>query len=382
MARRLLLRQESGPAVLHESSATDEAQLQALIRDHPELLSVEEFGLPEPLLIVGKETNVPSGAVDLVGIARNGELVIAEFKTGPQNTDFRRATAQLLDYGSHLWGLTFDEFEMSVPKRYFTSTHCSDPRVKELASLKEAAQRTWDGFTDGEFDELSDHLAQRLKGGQFHYVLLAQRFTESIQRTLDYMNATSQARFYAVEIVRFENDVTEAFETRTVLQPPPASSHPSVASVVNEAQLLETFADDDYAAAVRELLQLARASGFRFSWGTVGVSIRVPVPDHSEPVSVAWLFPPGRSGWSGFRDLTLGFDRTQAARSPGSMAALQQYLTAVCAIPLGEPAKSATADGAHFSPAATVESLPAIRDALIKVAELVNGESSPAPISE
>ena len=47
--------------------------------------------------------------------------MIIEFKTGQQNSDFRRASAQLIDYGSDLWRLTYEEFERTVVARCFAA---------------------------------------------------------------------------------------------------------------------------------------------------------------------------------------------------------------------------------------------------------------------
>ena len=82
MPRQMLVTSRTGTQVLKESLAHNEAQLQGVLRDHPGLLPLEDLGLVGPALVVGKETGVPSGAVDLVLVARGGELVIVEFKTG------------------------------------------------------------------------------------------------------------------------------------------------------------------------------------------------------------------------------------------------------------------------------------------------------------
>ena len=73
------------------------------LKENPDLLPIEEFGFTGPLVVVAEETRLPSGAIDLAGITRGGRLVVVEFKTGPQNADFRDALAQLLDYGSDIW---------------------------------------------------------------------------------------------------------------------------------------------------------------------------------------------------------------------------------------------------------------------------------------
>lgn len=45
MARKILLRTIQGSAVLEELAAPDEAQLQELLKENPQLLPVEEFEL-------------------------------------------------------------------------------------------------------------------------------------------------------------------------------------------------------------------------------------------------------------------------------------------------------------------------------------------------
>ena len=125
--------------VLEEAPADSEAQLQGILRSHPDLVPMEDFDLEGPLLIVGKETWLVSGAVDLMGVAKSGELVLVEFKTGPKNPDFRHALAQLLDYGSDLWGKSIEQFER-LAVTYFASAHCEDSRYKNTTSLHEGAK--------------------------------------------------------------------------------------------------------------------------------------------------------------------------------------------------------------------------------------------------
>ncbi len=107
MARKIVVQAEGKLELLTETLADHELQLQELVKQNPDLLPVEEFGMETPLLVIGRETPLRSGAVDLVAVAKGGELLVIEFKTGPQNTDFRHALSQLLDYGSDLWGMTY-----------------------------------------------------------------------------------------------------------------------------------------------------------------------------------------------------------------------------------------------------------------------------------
>jgi hypothetical protein len=376
MARQIVVHTPDGSSpVLEETGAQDEAQLQELLKDNPDLLPVEEFGMTGPLLVIGRETSLPSGAVDLVVLARSGELLIIEFKTGPQNTDFRQALAQLLDYGSDLWTMSYEDFESTVPVRYFASDRCRDQAVRGLRSLQAAALATWPDLSDEELDRIRERISEQLKKGFFHYILVAQRFTPSVERAIDYLNATmSEARFYAVEIVRFHGGDLSAFESRTVLKPTRRPGTASSPTYTNEEQFLGRVDDEAYHGALRELFEVCRGLDLRFEWGSAGVSIRLPTADRPEPLTIAWIFPPGRAGWMDLTDLTLGFDPWSADRHPSTNSALQQYLASVRALEGVNAVKSKNLrkTAYHVPPAVLVRRQPEVAEILADLVRRVN----------
>jgi hypothetical protein len=93
----MILVNDDGEVMLSEVEALNERQLQERLKDSPDLLPIEELGLTGPLLVVGRETTLPSGAADLLALAPTGDVVVIEMKTGPQNSDFRAALAQATD---------------------------------------------------------------------------------------------------------------------------------------------------------------------------------------------------------------------------------------------------------------------------------------------
>ncbi len=292
-----------------------------------------------PLLVVGRETSLQSGAIDLVAIARSGELLIVEFKTGPQNTDFRHALAQLLDYGSDIWSMSYENFEAAVAVRYFQSSHCNDDRVKHMHSVQEAATAVWPDMTEDEFGSVRERLVKQLASGSFSYILVAQRFTETIQRTAQYLNEVlAGPRAYAVELVRFDGDGISAFETRTIVRPSIQATSP--AEYLDESKFYERVTDGSYKEFLRELFEVCRGLGYRFEWGVSGVSIRLPTTDRAEPITILWVFQPGRSGWMGLTDVNLGYDAWSANQTPSARHALDEYLAGARQLEGSEPVKA------------------------------------------
>ena len=56
MPRKIMVWREDGSSpMLTETSANDEAQLQELIKENPDLLPIEDFDMVGPLMVVGRE---------------------------------------------------------------------------------------------------------------------------------------------------------------------------------------------------------------------------------------------------------------------------------------------------------------------------------------
>lgn len=216
-------------------------------------------------MIVGRETGLPSGAVDLVGIARNGAILVIRFKTGPQNSDFRHTLAQMVDYGSHLWEMDPNDFETTVARRYFATAHAGEASAP-VESIAAAATATWPDLTDEELAAFTDGWHGVLASGGFHFVLVAQRFTPTITRTMRFMNQISQpARFCAVELVRFTGADLNVYEGRTVVRHDRPTTASRSAASTSEQRLLDKMTTTPR-RAVEQLLAFGRGQGLVLEW--------------------------------------------------------------------------------------------------------------------
>ena len=317
MARKIIVRtSDNSSHLLEETSVSNEEELRSLVKDNPDLLPIEEFGLSGPLMVVGRETTLASGAIDLVCVTAGGDLLVIEFKTGPQNPDFRHALAQLLHYGSDLWGMSYDEFERTVAVRYFCSPNCEDSRVKGKTSLEQSFRSMWPDRSEEDSELFRDNVTQQLAKGSFNYVLVASAFTNTVTKTVEYLNALgSAASFFAVELIPFAGSGFTAFESRTRARPS-QQSRQSRTGYTDEARFLDQVVDEQYRESLRQLFELCRGLGLSIPWGSVGASIRITTTDMPEPLSIGWVFPPGRPGWMGLKDVTLGVDTNSALKRP------------------------------------------------------------------
>ncbi len=371
--RKLVIIQPDGTSsVLEQVLADDEEQLQEQLKDQPELLPLDDLNVEGPVLVVGRETPLASGRIDLVALGRGGELLLVEFKTGPQNTDFRHALAQLLDYGSDLWGMDHEGFEAAVALRYFQSGRCPiDAPGRGARSLLEAAQQLW-GDASGDVS-WSQQLERALNSGTFKYVLVAQRFTPSILKTIRYLNDSHDSEFFAVEMIRFSdpNSTLGGFEARLIAAPERRRSSSSAAALAGVDALLDEVEDEDYRAALESFFEAARELDVTIYLGTTGVSLRIENPATGKLVSIGWVFPPGPPRWMGLTHVTLGF--WEEDFDTRFQDALDEYVGTVNEIPGGEGPAAKAIHGKTFDPDAVSSHHTQLADSLATLMERLGG---------
>lgn len=338
MPRKILV--TGGPAGVIdfvEVPATDEEELQKLLLQNPQLVPADDLGLDGDLLVVGRETPLASGRIDLLCLSRTGELVIVEFKTGPKNPDFRHALAQVIDYGSDIWKSgDWTSFDRGVVQPYLKSDRVA-AKFDACADLQAAADVAW-SLSAGEWTQLTDRLDQVIKRGDFRFVVAAQRFTETMKVSVSYLNATVQAgQYYLVEVIRLDGPNQTAFAAQVVHKPEVRRGSVANSAKATEDEFLDKIDDEGYREAMSDLFSALQPLGLTMAWGSKGASIRLKSPDRPEPISVGWVFLPGDL-WTFARHVTFGVDPGTLQNHPTIAPAILSFCEKVKAVPGGKPA--------------------------------------------
>jgi hypothetical protein len=179
-----------------------------------------------------------------------------------------------------------------------------------------------------------------------------------MEQTIEYLNETrGAARFYAVEVVRFGADGIQAFEARTVIKPAArgTTGGGTPPDATSEGAFLDAVSDEAYRTVLREFFEVCRGLKLRSEWGTSGASFRLPTPDRTEPLTVAWVFQAAGPGWMGLRGLNLGYAAASARNTPSVAPALEQYTDAVSALHGAVAVTSAGLRAYQIPPATVVE---------------------------
>jgi alkylated DNA nucleotide flippase Atl1 len=193
--RRILQLSEVGVlTVASETTFESEERLHSAIAEHPEVLPSEDIGLG-PLVTIANELDLGHGPMDTLAVDASGRLAIIEFKRGSENPDVRKVVAQVLDYGSALWRLSYE-------------------------SMEQAARVCSPGFGGSLIDHVGDRLGtlgtetfdpdafrrgveSGLDSGEFVFLYVARDLDDRTKRIMTYLAEGPRMTFFAVEVDYF-----------------------------------------------------------------------------------------------------------------------------------------------------------------------------------
>ena len=285
MKRKALLKDGKEFSVLEESDFSAETELQEALKRNPTVIPAADLDLGE-VVVVGRETSLPVGAIDLLLVDAEGRVIILETKLS-RNPELRRqVVAQLLDYGASLWRTapTLKRFEELV-LRYWHSAACEDQRMKGAESLREGLEpvfreqcgEQWD------YEAMEAALEENLSHGQHVMLIVASGLMDGLSRDLlQYAGICLHLPLYGVEIDVFETGAKQLIVPRGVRHtaPPP----PQPPAKLSRGILLSTCSPVA-ATFFTRLLNEAEERDMIVYWGFTGFSVRLPL---EAPVTVMY----------------------------------------------------------------------------------------------
>ncbi len=291
MKRKALLKDGDKFVMLEESDFRAETALQEALKRNSEVIPVADLELNE-VIVVGRETTLPVGAIDLLLVDADGRIIILETKLS-QNPELRRQViAQLLDYGASLWrnASTLKEFEAMV-LRYWHSDACEDERVKNANSLREGLEPIFKDLSGEEwdYDAFEASLADNLANGQHVLLVVAGGLMDGLSRDLlQYTNICLNLPLYGVEIDVFETAARQLIVPRGVRYT--AQIHKKKPTVGRTDRPTFLAACTSLAARFFErMLDEAEERDMSIYWGSKGFSVRMPL---EQPITVMYGYPP------------------------------------------------------------------------------------------
>ena len=290
---------------LTEERFSTEDDLQALIAEHPELLAGEQIRPDNPLrwILITREKGIAETsnaaarwAIDHLIIDQDAVPTLVEVKRGSNSEIRRTIVGQLLEYAAHA-AQTWTAEELR--RAFEESTHAKglDPGNVLATLLQSDGEPDADGF----WQDVSTNLdAKRLR-----LLFVADDIPDPLKRVVEFLNGQMPAiEVLAVEIKQFRGNSTQILVPQ-VIGRTAAFDRGQRAQPLTHESFLAGFGSDKATRGVAErLLKVVSELEGTLEWQPNSVSVRMRCSVWPQPVTVAWLYLPEKTGW--FRDFSFG----------------------------------------------------------------------------
>jgi hypothetical protein len=200
---KLLVRSAKGWTPVDAHVYEGEQDLQKLLLSAPGVLSATQFGGPEFVLAV-REFGLPgSGATDLVGLAADGSILIAECKLAKNEEIKRKVIGQILEYAAYMWQMPVEEFRSRFEARLGTSV---------LTAMQDRIQSQHPQISDWVEASFMENVSAKLETGNFTLVIVVDALNDELSRTIKFINEKGRRNgflLYALQLLKFASGGTE-----------------------------------------------------------------------------------------------------------------------------------------------------------------------------
>lgn len=383
--RHVVVSQASGRKIVPRAGFVKEVDLQTLCKDSPELLG--PLGDDLTFVPIGWEVPLGVGRLDLLFLDSTGTLTLIETKLRANDESRREVIGQVLEYAVSASELTVDNL------REFASVFYTSPQAPtDLVGMSlEQAIAVRLGWLAADEDERTANLnsvleatARKLAAGQLRIVCGVDEHIESLERLVAYLSSHSDLEVVLLQVNRFpvSDDLLVLIPTLhgdtggSMSRSPRTSAKPLTLS-----EILDSFAEASERETVASLLEGARRQNAVFAFGPSGLSIRARCPRRAEPVTVAWVYAPGKTPWMKTRDLSFGHGVDYAGIDPDILAVVDAYYARLVAAGVGADASSKGVRARWISPAGANQHMEFLLNEMGRVvADL--GAIPPAPARE
>lgn len=327
-----------------------EAELQDLVTSAPELLAPLGEGLR--FAPIGWEVPLGGGRLDVLFIDSEGVLTLVETKLKANDESRREVIGQVLEYAMFASQWTLADLRATATA-FLQSDHAPDDvRGSSLEEALAASFRWTDEEEDGDEgpSRMELFLAQvqsNLEKGHLRIVCGVDEQIENLERLVVYFSAHSDLQVVLLQVTRFPVEAGANVLIPTLHGDIQASPGRRVTDArvrtpdLTYDDLIALFPEGPQRQAVVDLIDAARSAGAVLDYGPNGASVRVRTAVQRAPVSIAWIFGPGRWGWQRARDISFGCGIfVHPSLDPNLAAFMTEYVNDLAARQIGEDVTS------------------------------------------
>ena len=198
--KKILVVENRNARLVEAKKFHSEATLQTYLEQFPSLLPVWEVDEnAAPLLTIGREVGVPSGAVDLLFTDASGLLTVVETKLARNPEARREVIGQVIEYASYLCTWDADDIERQGNDYLHSERAAEDYRDLDL--YEALSKLAGDAVAPDRFRE---DVEDNLKRGRIRLVIAVDEIVEPLRSTVTFLNSFSSFDVLVLQVADFE----------------------------------------------------------------------------------------------------------------------------------------------------------------------------------
>lgn len=277
----------------------DEALLQRLLDQHPEVLAGEQIEPEEPVrwFLVTREAGIPDAesggnrwAVDHLLLDQHGRPTLVEDKRSSDGRLRREVVGQMLDYAANAqlyWPV--DRIRSLAAERY-GGTDALDEALAEFLPLDPGEDAA------SAIEDYWQQVDDKLRTGNVRLLFVADDLPRELRRVIEFLNAQMPGvEVLGIELRQYVTEDLRVLVPRLVGQTEYArreKSRVSRGTPLTQQEFLELMPEGEVRGFFEQLLASAQAQGIVPEFTPKGCSLRVRDPKEKLR-TVAYLYPPG-----------------------------------------------------------------------------------------
>ena len=286
--------EKKGWISLPSEGYSGEAHLQEILFRDPDIVPVEDISSDtelSPIKLMLKEVGLPgSGATDLVGIDKNGNIYIIETKLARNPEVRRQVIGQILEYAAFLNEKGLDWLDDIVKKQ-------------KQVSISEYFEK----LNDPEWDKESfeQNLRDNLNSGAFKLLIAVDEMNPDLQRIINYMENILNVEIYALELRHFKDKAGMEILVPNIhggkKKPPPPPPPWYWERFVEDAK---KKVDQATLTTLHRLYDFSLQLGIvDFGKGRTYGTFRVWLPYKNDKINLYVITSTGKGNWFGFKSM-------------------------------------------------------------------------------
>ena len=178
--------------MLEPQHFSNESLLQDILEKFPEVIALDELGVTEPFLVIGREVATPAGYIDVLCIDGGGVLTVIETKLARNSQIRREVVGQVLEYVAQVSKWNAKKVE-SVANQYLRSTNIKDDLIDRLGKPNDEIEGS---SPSNIYDMIDDNLSK----GRIKVVIASDSIPDILRDTVSFINSFSNFEIFVMQV--------------------------------------------------------------------------------------------------------------------------------------------------------------------------------------